>query len=390
MRSSPNRAPWFVRACARLALLAPLATAGCGREVVPTANASPSASASGSAARAPRRLRLDPSLEKRFGIRSERAGDPASLAGLSVPGTVEYDPDAYAEVGPRLDGRVVSLHARLGDPVRKGDLLAELVVPSLAETQAAVLVAQSSLLAATKNAEREHDLLSQQLTTAREVELADAELARVTVERDAAATRLRAVGADARSTGGILRLTAPLSGVVVQRATSLGAYLASSSNAYVVADTSKLVVALEIHEADLPYLALGAEVRFRTDGVPDRVFTGTLAHLDPAIGKTSRLVRARVAVPNPDGALRPGMFVRASIALARPESAGVLLPADAVQPLGVEDVAFVSRGEGAYELRFLEVGRRTPDLVEVLAGVSRGEAVVVDGAFLLRAEASKQ
>jgi cobalt-zinc-cadmium efflux system membrane fusion protein len=340
-----------------------------------------------------RKVTLDPALEARLGIRTAKAGDPATIGGVGLPGTLDYDPDAYAEVGPRLDGRVVALHARLGDRVAKGDLLAELVVPSLAETQAAVLVSQASLRAAEKNAEREHDLLARQLTTAREAEVADAELARARAEQAAASTRLFAVGADPNATRGALRLTAPIAGVVVQRSTSLGAFLSSSSNAFVVAETAKLVAVLDVHEADLPYLSIGAEVKFRADGVPDRTFTGTLAHLDPAIGKTTRLVRARVAAPNADGALRPGMFVRASIAFEPRAGKGLMLSVDAVQPLGADDVAFVSTGNGVYELRVLKIARRTSavvELAEVGAGVARGEMVVVDGAFVLRAEAAKQ
>jgi cobalt-zinc-cadmium efflux system membrane fusion protein len=382
------------RALAQAAM--PIATAlaalACERGLVPTAGAAPAGSASANAsASAPRRVKIEPALEQRLGIRVAKAGDPASLSALGVPGTIEYDPDAYAEVGPRLDGRVVALHARLGDRVVNGDVLAELVVPTLGEAQAAVLSAEASLLAARKNAEREHDLLTRQLTTAREVELADTELARAKAEHAAATTRLRAVGgADARAARGNLPLITPIDGVVVQRSTSLGAFLASSDSAFVIADTGRLVVALDVHEGDLPYLAIGAVVTFRAEAVPDRTFTGTLARLDPVIGKTSRTLRARITAPNPDGALRPGMFVRAWIALAERTTAGLLLPVDAVQPLGADDVAFVAAGAGVYELRVLQIARRTPEVVEVTAGVSRGESIVIEGAFLLRAEATKQ
>jgi cobalt-zinc-cadmium efflux system membrane fusion protein len=377
------------RALAAFALPLALALTNCSKDLVSAAAAAPS-TVPGQPGAVARTVKLDPSLEARFGIVRAKAGDSTSPAGLGVPGSLEYDPDAYAEVGPRLDGRVAAIHARLGDRVKKGDPLAELVVPSLAETEAAVLVAQASLKAAEKNAKREHDLFDRQLTTAREVEEADAELARMLAEHSAASTRLTAVGADSTATRGTLRLSSPIDGVVVQRTAALGAYLASSSNAFVVADTERLIAVLDVHEADLPYLSIGAEVKFRADGLPDRTFTGKLAHLDPSIGKTSRLVRARIAAPNPDGALRPGMFVRASIAFTTPVGAGITLPADAVQPLGVDDVAFVDKGGGVYELRVLRIKRRTAELVEVESGIARGESVVVEGAFVLRAEAAKQ
>lgn len=388
MPTPSTRSPRGLLALASLAMLVGLA--GCDRGLVPPASAAPPAGPAAGAEPAVRTVRLDSTLEARFGIQTAKAGDPTALAGVHVPGSLEYDPDAYAEVGPRLDGRVASVHARLGDRVEKGDLLAALVVPSLADTQAAVLVAQSALHAAQKNAKREHDLFDRQLTTAREVEVADAELSRVQAEHAAASTRLVAVGVDPAATRGALRLTAPIAGVVVQRSATLGAFLSSTGNAFVVADTARLVAVLDAHEADLPYLAIGAEVKFRADGVPDRVFTGKLSHLDPSIGKNSRLLRARVEVPNADGALRSGMFVRAAITVTSRPGSGLVLSSDAVQPLGSEDVAFVSKGGGVYEMRVLRIKRRTAEIVEVESGVVAGESVVVEGAFVLRAEAAKQ
>ena len=85
------------------------------------------------------------------------------------------------------------------------------------------------------------------------------------------------------------------------------------------------------------------------------------------------------------------MFIRATIALPNaPSGGGIPLPSSAVQPLGPDDVAFVEVSPGSYEIRKLELGRRTSEIVEVTKGVSKGETVVVEGAFLLRGEAAKQ
>jgi len=95
-------------------------------------------------------------------------------------------------------------------------------------------------------------------------------------------------------------------------------------------------------------------------------------------------------VPNPDGALRPGFFVRASIAM--PENTGqLLIPSSAVQPLE-DDVVFVARdaAAGIYEVRRVLVARRTAEVAEIAEGLSRGEAIVVQGAFLLRGEVTRQ
>ncbi|MGZ3421079.1 MAG: efflux RND transporter periplasmic adaptor subunit [Polyangiales bacterium] len=340
---------------------------------------------------APRKVVLEPDTVKRLGIKSSKAGDPAALPTIGVPGSVEYDLERYAEVGPRLDGRIVSVKAKLGDAVKKGAVLAELAVPTLAEAQASQLVANATLIAAKKNADREKGLLEKNLTTAREAEVAETDLLKATADAAAAKARLDALGASGGGIGGTIRLLAPIDGTVVQRLAVIGGHLAASANAFVVADTSHVIAALEVNEADLTYLKLGADVSFTSDAIPGRNFKGKLTYIDPTIGKATRLVRARVEVENADGVLRPGMFVRAAISLDAGATKGTIaLPPHAVQPLGNDDVVFVEGFFGVYEIRVVTIARRTSDVVEISSGLKAGENVVTDGAFLLRGEAARR
>lgn len=347
-------------------------------------------------AQGPRRVIVDPETVKRLGIVSAKVGEGAGVPTIAVPGTIEYDLDRYAEVGPRLDGRVTAVRAKLGDAVKKGQLLAELAVPSLAEAQASFLVASATLGAAKKNASRENDLLAKQLTTAREAEVAETDLRRAEADVAAAKARLDALGAPGRGIGGTIRLVAPIDGTIVQRTAVLGGHLSASQNAFVVADVSKLVATLDVHEADLPYVKLDAEVSFTADGLPGRTFKGKLFYVDPVVGKATRVVRAKVAVDNPetDGAptLRPGMFVRAGITIGdqAAKTAAIALPPAAVQPLGNDDVVFLESTPGTYEVRPVRIARRTSEVVEVSSGLARGDRIVVEGAFLLRGEAAKR
>ena len=336
-----------------------------------------------------RTVTVDEETVKRLGIKTAIAGNQGAEATITVPGSIEYDLLHYAEVGPRLDGRIVEVRVKLGDKVKKGDLLAELAVPSLAEAQAAYLTANAALAAAKKNDEREQGLLDKGLTTAREAELARADLDKAKAESAAAQARLQALGVAGGGVGGLVKLTAPIDGTIVQRNAVIGAFLAMSSNAFVLADTSKLVATLDVHEADLPYLHLDSEVTFTPDGLPGKVFKGKVTYIDPIVNKSTRLVRARVQVPNDDGVLRPNMFVRAAIALPS-RAGGLSLPPQAVQPLGNDDVVFVERGAGRFEVRRVTIARRTSEVVELRDGLAKGETIVVEGAFLLRGEAAKQ
>lgn len=365
--------------------MAALALAGCGTK----ANATPQEPAKDP--NAPRHVSVDHETTKRLGIKTAKAGSEGAEATITVPGSIEYDLLHYAEVGPRLDGRIVTIKVKLGDHVKKGDQLAELSVPSLAEAQAAYLTSNAALNAAKKNYDREKGLLEKNLTTAREAEVASAELDRAKAESAAAKARLEALGVAGGGVGGQIKLIAPIDGTVVQRHAVLGAFVSMQANAFIIADTSKLVATLDVHEADLPYLQLGSEVVFHADGLPGRTFKGKLTYVDPIVNKATRLVRTRMQVANDDGTLRPNMFVRASIALPATAATGmVALPPQAVQPLGNDDVVFIEREPGKFEIRKVVIARRTSEVIEIKEGVSKGDTIVVEGAFLLRGEAAKQ
>jgi cobalt-zinc-cadmium efflux system membrane fusion protein len=382
---------WFFGGVLALACATALGTAGCKGQ------ASAASLAATDAGTTLRVVAFDPAVLARLGIRVEPAGVAGRAHTVRVSGTLDYDLDHYAEVGALLEGRVSSVAARVGDPVRKGQVLATIVVPSIAEAQAGYLTAKASSVAARKNRDREADLLGHQLTTAREAEIASSEAAKAQADVAAAEAKLRALRVDLPDndtsvTGaGAYRLTAPIDGTVVRRDAVLGGFLEPNKTAFVVADLSELRAMLEIFEADLPYVRAGAPVRLTLDAMPGRVFEGRVASLDPQMGSATRMVRARVAVPNPDGDIRPGLFVRAAIELpADLLAAQVLVPAAAVQPLGDEDVVFVERTPGSYEVRPVAIARRTTDIIELARGVSRGENIVVEGAFLLRGEVTRQ
>jgi multidrug efflux pump subunit AcrA (membrane-fusion protein) len=124
--------------------------------------------------------------------------------------------------------------------------------------------------------------------------------------------------------------------------------------------------------------------------MPGRAIAGKVALIEPTVRGDSRAARARVAISNTDGALRPGLFVRATIVIAAPPATTLIIPAAALQPLGGIDVVFVQRQRGSYAIRPVVVVRRTPQGVEIGEGLARGEPVVTEGAFLLRGEASKR
>jgi cobalt-zinc-cadmium efflux system membrane fusion protein len=374
-----------------LLLAAAVGSAGCKEKAVAAA-ASEDAAQSG-----PRVVKFDPGALERLGVKVAVVGESAARATLDVPGSLEYDLEHYAEIGVVTEGRVQSVNVRVGDAVKKGQTLATVLVPSVAEAQANFLSAQAAERVAREHAEREAKLLEKELTTAHEEEVAREDFVRSQAALKAAEARLRVLGVSLPSSeqairgAGTLMLTSPIDGVVVRRDAVLGRFLQPDEKAFAVADPSRLWATVEVYEYDLPYFHVGSEVEISIDAMPGVVVKGKVAVIEPQIGSASRAVRARIAVDNSQGLLRPGFFVRASVAI--PNALGKnrsLVAPGAVQPIGDEDVVFVERSPGLFEVRPVRIARRTPQVIEIAEGLSNGERIAVEGGFLLRGEVTKQ
>lgn len=373
-------------------------SAGCSsKQVAVGQDSSVTTTSTTTRAGGPKSVKFDPKALERLGIKVEPVGRAASSLDLEVPGSLEYNLDRYAEVGTLVDGRVTAITVKAGDAVKKGKVLAQLVVPSIASAQAEYLSAEAAARSAKGNEAREQGLLDKNLTTAREAEVAKAEAAKTQAELAAAGAKLQALGVGrpvsgaAISGAGVLTLTAPIDGVVVRRDVVLGRFLQAKEMAFVIADPTDLRASLNVYEADLPYFKIGQEAEITIDAMPGKPHKGKIVLVEPQIGKASRAARAFIDVPNEDGALKPGLFIRASIKLPEDVATGrLLVPAPSVQPIGDDDVVFVELAPGDFEVRKVQVARRTTQVAELRDGVKLGERIVVEGAFVLRGEVTKQ
>nr|WP_282640799.1 efflux RND transporter periplasmic adaptor subunit [Xanthobacter autotrophicus] len=118
-----------------------------------------------------------------------------------------------------------------------------------------------------------------------------------------------------------------------------------------------------------------------------RIFAGKVAMIYPQVNKETRTTRVRVELANPDGILRPDMYVDADIATGAAASV-VTVPASAVIDSGTRQVVIVDKGEGRFESRPVKLGRRDTDYVEIRDGVAAGDKVVVAANFLIDAESN--
>ena len=179
-----------------------------------------------------------------------------------------------------------------------------------------------------------------------------------------------------------LPVTAPIGGTVVERHISLGEVFEDGTDIFAITDLSTVWVNLSVYQKDLPYVAKGQEVSVSA-GKGHTTATGAISYVSPLLSEKTRTALARIELPNPAGHWRPGLFVKAEIAVGASE-VPVLVPRAAVLSLQGENVVFLETDEG-FKPQPVKTGRGNRTHLEILSGLSPGQRYVARGAFSLKA-----
>lgn len=328
-------------------------------------------------------------------LRTARAERRPITEPVHVPGTVAFDQGHVATLRPLAQARVLRLLVQPGDPVRPGQPLAELDIPSLTTAQTSLTAARAGVREAEAGVAVARDALRRGELLARDGSLSRAEAERrrlVLAQADAAAESARARAAALQAEVGRLNpggkpgtgaLASPINGVVVTVGANPGELVETTAEAFVVADLSVVLVLAQVPEAGVPLLAVGDPARVRLAGNP-RTWTGKVVALGAAIDPQARTLPARIQIANGDGALRSGMFVEVTLTSDRGRD-DVVVPSAAVQTVADKRVAFVPLGGGRFQSRELTLGVERQDWTEVRGGLAAGDEVVTQGSFELKA-----
>ena len=295
---------------------------------------------------------------------------------LDVQGNVDLDETRVVEVVARSDGFVERQHAAYRwQTVRRGQPLASIYSPAITAAARELLVLQRTGAGRTS-----------QLSLASGKE------------------KLRRLGApqeyiqrvlDSGEVPRTYTLRSPASGVITELDGREGQSMREGQRLVQIADLSRVWVQLQAYESEVRSLRVGQRADVRARAHPDRVFEARVAFIDPAVDPQRRTVRVRLEVNNPDGALRPGMFVRGLVegeggsGGREAEAAPLVIPRTAPLITGRRAVVYVQRRDGdqlVFEGRDVELGPRVGEIYEVLSGLEEGELVVTRGAFLIDSE----
>ncbi|HET6204703.1 MAG TPA: efflux RND transporter periplasmic adaptor subunit [Planctomycetota bacterium] len=322
-------------------------------------------------------------------VHIEKHAHAESVEGLAE---VRVDETAYAEVTCPLEARIVKLRAAPGDRVEVGAVLADMQSVELGRARATVIGARKRFEIARETAERLKGLAESRIATQRELLEAQASLAQSEAEFRSAEASLQALGcpsgnSDRTEDLSLFPLATPIAGTVLDRQAVLGQVARADRPLFRIADLRRVWLVIQVFERDASRLSVGSDVRVRFVALPGREFVGRLEFLGTQVDPVARIVHVRAVLPNEDGLLRPGMAATAWASLGAEQVLSV--PASAIQRLEENWCVFVPRGEGRFEMRRVARGRDLGGEVEILQGLESGEEVVVQGSFVLKAQAEK-
>lgn len=185
-----------------------------------------------------------------------------------------------------------------------------------------------------------------------------------------------------------LVLRSPVTGTVLERGVVQGQYVDAETPLLTVADLSQVWVMADLYEMDLTRVHVGDPATFTTDAMPGRTFAGRVEFVYPTVSSDTRTLKARLALANGDGALRPGMYGRVRVAGRGARALSV--PAEAVVDAGEHRYVFLAHAGGRFEPRMVWTDAPEGDRVRVLRGVAEGDTVVASASFLIDSESRLQ
>jgi cobalt-zinc-cadmium efflux system membrane fusion protein len=194
-------------------------------------------------------------------------------------------------------------------------------------------------------------------------------------------------GDGATSSSFVLR--APVSGSVIERAAVLGQLLDPASPAFRIGGLSTLWLTVHAFERDAVRIRQGVEARLAFPALPGQDFDGKVTVVGRHVERESRTVPVRIDVQNRNNLLRPGMSATATLPVGETGAAILTVPVASVQRVRNEWCVFLPKDANHFEIRRIGRGRDLGTEIEVLSGLKAGESIVVDGAFLLKAQAAK-
>ncbi|WP_420236236.1 efflux RND transporter periplasmic adaptor subunit [Telmatobacter bradus] len=344
-------------------------------------------------------LQMSLSAQQHIGLQTAPAALTHMQEYLRATGTVQPIDSRVASVRPLARGRIVEVHAKVGDRVKAGQTLAVFdnieageLIAQLQSARAELEQRKARLSPARRQTERSRRLADIGAGAEKDFESSQAEQQEIeaNIRSQQAAInglevrlhRLGIANASARSSF-LTALKAPFAGVVTKAQVSTGDFIDESREVFAIANLTQVWVQAEVYEKDLGRIRVGQNASITVDTYPNERFAGRVAYISDVLDPQTRTARVRCEVANGDLKLKTDMF--ASIELpTKFDKQAVTVPTSALQEVEGKSVVFVRRSSTQFEKREVEKGAIVNGQAEIVRGLKAGEPVITQGSFHLK------
>jgi cobalt-zinc-cadmium efflux system membrane fusion protein len=303
---------------------------------------------------------------------------------LAVTGTVSPDVSRSVPVPSLVSGRAVEVLARLGDEVKKGQVLLKVrssdVAGAYSDYRKAVVTERLTLM----QAERAKLLFEKGALAKKDLEVAENAEDAAKVDLETTAERLRLLGSDLDHPTGIVEVLAPATGVITDQQVTAGSGVQalSAPNPFTISDLSRVWIVCDVYENNLPDIRMGEAAEIGLSAYPGKILRGRISNVSPILDPNLHTAKVRIEVDNPGRLLRVGMFVTATFHGQTPQK-HASVPASAILHLHDRDWVYVPAGAGQFRRIGVVGGKTLPgNLQEIVSGLEPGAKVVANALVL--------
>ena len=340
-------------------------------------------------------VKLTPAIMKEFGIKTERADRGAIAKLITRPAEVSFNLEHYTHVVPRVGGIASSIRVSQGDRVKTDQVLAEFESRELAGLKAEYLGAVERFDLARLEFQRMQALRKKGIASEKTYLASRSVFVEARIALRSARQKLSSIGIRGKVLQQIVKepdaniaryiMRSPMDGVVISRHLVRGELVSTEREAFVVANLSSVWIDISVYASDIPVVRAGQQVILETE--TGEKAAGSISFVSPDVSEKTRTAKARVVLEGNSSKFRPGMFIKASIAVSQSDVA-IRVPKSAIHVQDAKTVVFANE-DGAFKPRPVMVGRQNDHYAEITQGLKPGDTFASEGSFLIKAQLSK-
>lgn len=315
-------------------------------------------------------ITIDPTVIQNMGVRVKHVQYRDISHNIRTIGKVELADDESFKINLRFSGWIEKIFVnKIGQKIEKGDKLFEIYSPEL-------ISAQEEFLLAVNNYGKEHDFTKASERRLLLWSIPQTHLEKIVMESNAQQNVL---------------FESPFNGFVLHKSIQEGSKVKAGTDIYHIGNLDKIWILADIYEFDTPLIKIGQNTEIELTNQPDKLWKGKISYIYPTLNPKTRTQKIRIELKNTELNLKPGMFANVEIEVEEMKNV-LTIPTEAIIHSGERQIVFVSKGNGKFEPREIQIGLSDDSeyYTEIILGLEENEVVVVSGQFLLDSESQLQ